>query len=280
MLDYDSMRSKVRKLVEKPDKDPSKLPRTEKEAEMVIQPLIIDLHNLSCSSPAKGVDFPSPPKVLENIRRKPIHQHQQRDLEEENATFPATTLRRSSSIYNTVNRVGSLVGNALARTSPTPTEHDEWALPPLSPPVRASGRETLSSLTFNLPPARKPVCSPTSPSEMKKLRLLNQSSPSRRPIRKPQAMVFPDTTSEKMRKPSLKTSIDTPRIQITTTPARTIKSTPFFHPSELEDIMQPLKREFVQRQADLCAQAKAAYEQLNQQLTDELPQLIDLRYVC
>jgi len=34
MLDYDAMRSKVKRLVEKPDKDPAKLPRTEKEAEM------------------------------------------------------------------------------------------------------------------------------------------------------------------------------------------------------------------------------------------------------
>jgi len=31
MLDYDSMRSKVKRLTEKPDKDPAKLPRTEKE---------------------------------------------------------------------------------------------------------------------------------------------------------------------------------------------------------------------------------------------------------
>ncbi|TKA25475.1 Protein hob3 [Friedmanniomyces endolithicus] len=34
LLDYDSVRARVRKLTEKPDKDPSKLPRTEKEAEM------------------------------------------------------------------------------------------------------------------------------------------------------------------------------------------------------------------------------------------------------
>jgi len=34
MLDYDSMRSKVKRLTEKPDKDPAKLPRTEKEQEM------------------------------------------------------------------------------------------------------------------------------------------------------------------------------------------------------------------------------------------------------
>lgn len=34
LLDYDSMRAKVAKLVEKPDKDPSKLPRAERDAEM------------------------------------------------------------------------------------------------------------------------------------------------------------------------------------------------------------------------------------------------------
>ena len=34
LLDFDSMRSKVKKLVEKPDKDVTKLPRAEREAEM------------------------------------------------------------------------------------------------------------------------------------------------------------------------------------------------------------------------------------------------------
>jgi hypothetical protein len=34
LLDYDAMRAKVRKLVEKPDKDATKLPRAEKEQEM------------------------------------------------------------------------------------------------------------------------------------------------------------------------------------------------------------------------------------------------------
>lgn len=37
LLDYDSMRSKVKRLVEKPDKDVTKLPRAEKEAEMAKQ---------------------------------------------------------------------------------------------------------------------------------------------------------------------------------------------------------------------------------------------------
>ncbi|EPS37630.1 hypothetical protein H072_8647 [Dactylellina haptotyla CBS 200.50] len=34
LIDYDAMRSKVKKLVEKPDNDPTKLPRAEKEASM------------------------------------------------------------------------------------------------------------------------------------------------------------------------------------------------------------------------------------------------------
>jgi len=34
MLDYDALRAKVKKLVEKPDKDATKLPRTEKEVAM------------------------------------------------------------------------------------------------------------------------------------------------------------------------------------------------------------------------------------------------------
>jgi len=58
------------------------------------------------------------------------------------------------------------------------------------------------------------------------------------------------------------------------------KRLPFFTlaPSELEDLMAPLATEFKQRQADMLMQAKAAYEQLNDQLTNELPQVIDLRY--
>jgi hypothetical protein len=58
------------------------------------------------------------------------------------------------------------------------------------------------------------------------------------------------------------------------------KSRPFFfQPSELEEIMAPVKADFMQKQADKLEQAKAAYEQLNEQLMSELPQLIDLRYV-
>lgn len=37
LLDYDHMRAKVKKLVEKPDKDATKLPRTERETELTKQ---------------------------------------------------------------------------------------------------------------------------------------------------------------------------------------------------------------------------------------------------
>ena len=37
MMDYDAMRAKVRKLTEKPDKDPNKLPRAEREEQMAKQ---------------------------------------------------------------------------------------------------------------------------------------------------------------------------------------------------------------------------------------------------
>jgi hypothetical protein len=41
--------------------------------------------------------------------------------------------------------------------------------------------------------------------------------------------------------------------------------------------MRPVREDFMEKQADGLLQAKAAYEQLNEQLTTELPQLIDLR---
>ena len=61
------------------------------------------------------------------------------------------------------------------------------------------------------------------------------------------------------------------------TSSRSTIPTPLMEPSELEELLQPFKEEFRQKQADSFAQAKASYEQLNEQLTSELPQLIDLR---
>lgn len=282
------MRSKVKKLTEKPDKDASKLPRTEKEAEMVIAPFLLQ----HLPSPIKEEDFlplSSPPKVLDGIRRKPVPGHVDLDAEEDAAirSVGADNLRRSSSLYRNVSRVSSLVGSALTRRSsngsPGGSPGDDILRPPPSPPVREISGSWQSG-GFNMPPVRKPVRSPGSPSVMKKRRnhsMKEQNSPTHRPAPR---MIISDTptcntpASEKYRAALKQDNIQlTPSISITR--AHNLKPTPFFHPSELEDIMAPLRKEFVLQQTDLCVQAKAAYEQLNQQLTDELPQLIDLRYV-
>ncbi|EMC96937.1 hypothetical protein BAUCODRAFT_87426 [Baudoinia panamericana UAMH 10762] len=149
MLDYDAMRSKVKRLVEKPDKDPAKLPRTEKETEMLAPP---------SHTPA----------------------------------FLST--------------------NSLPLR---PNRHDEDTTPPT-------------------PKRRKPSLS-HSPSMVADIFKLHKAS------------------------------------------RGGLARTPFFHPSELEQLMQPLRQAYVESQADELVQAKAAYEQLNEQLTNEIPQLIDLR---
>lgn len=234
MLDYDSVRSKVKKLTEKPDKDPGKLPRTEKEADMVIAPFLLFQ---DIPSPLKEEDllpFSSPPKVLDGIRRKPVWVDV--DAEEDAAirSVGANNLRRSSSLYRTASRVSSLVGNALARSPSSPISPSD------SP--KEDHATTRLAVQDNTPTRKSPA-------------------------------------SERYRASLRRDNINTtPSISITPAP-KALQSTPFFHPSELDDIMAPIKKEFVIQQADLCAQAKAAYEQLNQQLTDELPQLIDLRYV-
>lgn len=283
MLDYDSMRSKVKKLTEKPDKDPSKLPRTEKEADMVNTPLLFQ----DIPSPAKDVDFfpiSSPPKALDGLRRTPLLLDVDMDPDEDAAirSVGANNLRRSSSLYRNVSRVSSLVSSALSRSpsfgSPgSPT--DDMLRPPPSPPVGEISGSWQSS-GFNMPPVRKPVGSPRSPATLKKRRVASiPESPTHRPARliMPEVPTYATPQAESYRAALEQDNIlITPSISIT--PANVLKNTPFFHPSELEDIMAPLRKEFVLQQTDLCVQAKAAYEQLNQQLTDELPQLIDLRY--
>jgi hypothetical protein len=84
MLDYDSMRSKVKRLTEKPDKDPAKLPRTEKEQDMVsLSDFLrdgspsgssVNLRESSASLVSRDTNFdlaiPSPPKALNGIRQR------------------------------------------------------------------------------------------------------------------------------------------------------------------------------------------------------------------
>lgn len=226
MLDYDALRSKVRSLTEKPDKDPGKLPRTEKELEMVsIQHFLAtappspDPHHAATEntefleSLVEDLDLsmPSPPKAL-----------QRPDI---SSLKSATRPDRMSLI-----RTSSLVGRSMSLRS---------------------FRRASKDLTDG-------------PASLRSASVMATDGPD--PI---------DNTAETG--PPL-TALDT---SPTHKPSSRLASrpTPFFQPSELEDIMAPLREEFIQKQADDFAQAKAVYEQLNDQLTTELPQLIDLRHV-
>ena len=354
MLDYDSMRSKVKKLTEKPDKDPSKLPRTEKETEMVKK------HSLRLSRiddlVADSVDdddllFPSPPKVLNGIKRNqsPLD----RIRADEDAAMESVGLKRRSSLMDRMGRVGSLVGNAFGSSPgsglsaekpllapPSPSNMDSPTASSPSPSVRST-KPLWSSSYHESPSSNKlqtlkefldedPPESPESPTTRKaSLRL----SPSPRPTSQlfgggatfsafggvgmipptsphstydtknvslhpntPKRSVSVRTTPRSKKTPgssSPRFSVFSPRNsdipsitsslsgdkrnRETSTPSRTIGRTGLFHPSELEEIMAPLKQEFIEAKTDELKQAKVAYDQLNTQLTDELPQLIDLR---
>lgn len=319
MLDYDAMRSKVKRLVEKPDKDASKLPRAEKETEMVMDASPFSRTTTLFAKPtspfgADDLTFPSPPKALDGLKHKEKSDEIRAD---EDAALASIALRRSSSVMNRVSRVSSLVRNSIPNLSPIQTSPE---LPlsrlslhsPTSPSLRAQKSPSPArhsgyysdlpvlvetSTEARIPPTpsrtgndRKPQSAglgvndhsiarhasmPVRPSAGS---ARNSPSPGLHPSKR-----APDTFIARSRfspRPTLtsrttpasrKKSDDSERSSIR------VASTPFFTPSELEDLMHPLKQKFAEEQADLLEQAKAAYEQLNQQLTDELPQLIDLR---
>jgi hypothetical protein len=324
MLDYDAMRSKVKKLVEKPDKDPSKLPRAEKETEMVMtagESIRDSSIFYSPSSPpiintqAKDDPFArlvSPPKVLDRIRR--LHPRWSQIEAEENAAMRSVGLssvdcpgisRTASTRRRVSHRLSSLLGGTTPTRAPsdeisdeldflarirTPTSQQESSRPPRKATVER--KSPGSDETIRITPVRR------TPSNLhnKRLRQLMEDSPTRRAS-------MPHSTSMNIEAPHLSAIHpayrnntaptakfdNVPRMLFTSPPhdssspqrpastSHPFISTPFFHPSELEDIMAPLRREFLERKADLCMKAKAAYEQLNNQLTEELPQLIDLR---
>ncbi|KAK3117323.1 BAR adaptor protein Hob3 [Teratosphaeriaceae sp. CCFEE 6253] len=251
LLDYDAVRAKVRKLTEKPDKDPSKLPRTEKEAEMVsLTAFLRETSSASSSSlpptkvklvkppsPEKGglldVDLtvPSPPKqVLERMKR---------ELQQQEAEF----LRLHSGMTGLRGSPGCVSRVAGGRSSPRyRDESDGEPLLPQQSPTFASHGSTERAVEGQTGGRKGPVRGSST-----EARTLSRSKS--RP-RKPD----PESVQEAL-----------------------LQRTPFFHPSELEQLMQPLRQEYRQTKADECTQARVAYEQLNEQLSTELPQLIDLR---
>lgn len=268
MLDYDAMRSKAKKLTEKPDKDPTKLPRTEKETEMVSpDTLPYSNHIFSAQdstpcdvNPEPDLTVPSPPKALERPEIQKLRVGRRASvrvralspmdvLERTTSRFAAlkkaedsTSLQRSSSIDSTSNST-TLDGNRdfqLASDHNAPTAIRGWS----------RFRKNLSRTTSN-PTAVDPQPSFIIPHQ-------TQTDPKPLPL--------PTGTRTSTAQPGSISS--TGRMPL---------STPFFQPSELEEIMEPFKLEFIRKNADQLEQAKAAYEQLNEQLTTELPQLIDLR---
>ncbi|CAK1365749.1 unnamed protein product [Cercospora beticola] len=356
MLDYDAMRSKVKKLVEKPDKDPSKLPRTEKETEMVMS--AFDSVRGSRQFPddfaaSHDVMMSPPPQALDGLKHEKRVARIQAD---EEAALGSVGIRRRSSVMRRVSRASTLIKNtvldvafgspigdcppprqgpsdphfplrspAMNKTPPSTLRHSGHF--DTLPVVREASKEAFN-LSGQLTPTRHSRLSPnmqrvlaTTPKrhtsmplqssrESKALSPLqlftltrrdsfSSSAPSSKDTKRSSSISISsrkDTErsasaqsgrsvstcggSSESTRPLIsrakslghKTGDDTAKPKL-----RVSVPTPFFQPSELEDIMAPFRQKFAEEQADLMEQAKAAYEQLNQQLTDELPQLIDLR---
>jgi hypothetical protein len=279
MLDYDSMRSKVKRLTEKPDKDPAKLPRTEKEQDMVSlsdflradspsgSVMTVRESNASVLSVDANPDLgvPSPPKALNGIRQRLGLGVEEGELDTtgagagiEDEDLDLTPSRGRRTGRTLLARTGSVISSYSSIMSTDTAQQDE----------------TNDAFTAN--------------SEFKRPRLENRSLTS--------GASFATQDIQKSRSSSIYSGHSNSTLALTssardsnstygaTWPRNTrissAQSTPFLNPGELEDIMAPLKVEFMRKQADKLEQAKAAYDQLNEQLMSELPQLIDLRYVA
>ncbi|GAB7334744.1 hypothetical protein MBLNU13_g06676t1 [Cladosporium sp. NU13] len=306
MLDYDSMRSKVKRLTEKPDKDPAKLPRTEKEQDMVsifnllypdeISPtgsfLTIRGSNASALSVDNDTDLgvPSPPKALNGIRQRLGLGMDEDDLDAGSGTEDdallltptrgrrtgRTLLARTSSIirsYSTLLSPRRDLGFDENEDQDVPTTH--------SSPLRSSSEtRSFTSSALSTTEDQDVPSTQSSSARPKPDSFITSalSTTSVDDLRRTSSIYSAQSTSTLIAKSPVGDSASTrgctwPRQK--SIPSN--KSRPFFEPSELEEIMAPLKVEFMRKQADKLEQAKAAYEQLNEQLMSELPQLIDLR---
>lgn len=314
MLDYDSMRSKVKRLTEKPDKDPAKLPRTEKEQDMVsifnllypaeISPTGSFLAIRGSDASALSVDnttdlgVPSPPKALNGIRQR---LGLGLGLDEDELDVGSGT--EDDALLLTPIRGRRTGRTLLARTSSIISSYSALLSPQRDSPQRDSDFDedenrdvptTHSSPLRQSSEARSFTGSDLSTTEDQDVPS-TQSSPARP---KPDSFItsaLSTTSVDDLRRSSSIYSAQSTSTLIPRSPVGDSSSTrggtgprqksnpsnqsrPFFEPSELEEIMAPLKEEFMRKQADKLEQAKAAYEQLNEQLMSELPQLIDLRY--
>ena len=280
LLDYDAMRAKVKKLTEKPDKDPGKLPRTEKETEMVSMKDFLNesssfLTVVNTTNPSAGafeydleadlmrdLEVPSPPKALQ----RPEIQKLKRAEKSERVS--SMEFCRSPNMMSRVvkvksPRLGSEPNEAILQRSTSAMirstvdssvassrESDEICSSTVNLLQHAQGIAISPSRAFSMPAS--PTSSSISTATSGQANSRHSSKPTNR-------------------------SVGASRSGSGLGRSPFYLPTPFFQPSELEEIMQPLRAEFMKREADMLSQAKAAYEQLNEQLTTELPQLIDLR---
>jgi hypothetical protein len=285
MLDYDSMRSKVKRLTEKPDKDPAKLPRTEKEQDMVsLSDFLRDdspsgsimtmrERNTSILSVDTNPDLgvPSPPKALNGIRQRLGLSVEEDDLDTaagagtEDEDLDLTPSRGRRTGRTLLARTGSVISSYSSimskqqgsdeseGTLQQDENHDVFAVHQEVERPRMETRSLTSGASFATPDIQKSRSSSIYSGHSNSTLVTVSST---RGSNSTYGATWPRNT----------------RVSST-------QNTLFFNPSELEDIMAPLKVEFMRKQADKLEQAKAAYDQLNEQLMSELPQLIDLRYV-
>ena len=343
MLDYDSMRSKVRRLTEKPDKDASKLPRAEKEADMVSLTNSLDEHR----SPSPHASLAPSTKarmekraLLERSRTGlfELEREAEKDLvmPVPSGMFPRLDIektredgrpRRSSS-------GGSGWGsNLLARFAEMPSPIPETAIDHstscedfkkardevehtripqgdssksnagASVDHKASSHQRSDSMRSSITLAPS-ITSSDSDANLAAFPAFNDADASSTDNLLPRSRTFSGTSSGRTARhvspPPLSNSskrhlipsqntIETPYGTLTINPllqsnpslptlhSRTHASSPFLNPSDLEELMLPVKRAFLQQRTNELKQAKAAYEQLNEQLSTELPQIIDLR---
>lgn len=299
MLDYDAMRGKVKRLTEKPDKDPAKLPRTEKEQDMVsLSDFLRDSppsgttslqHKRESSWSAFGIntnlDFalPSPPKALNGIRQRlglapDYGDDDVTGITNENAELVSFPSRGRRSRMSILGRTSSIISNYSTLLSPkldSGTEEKGWQ--------RAEKRQSISSTLK----ARSIAPEPETPTPKRSISFAKRDQRVYRSssiyskgdqMVSRSSSIYSTRTAASNMAPSTRDSASTrggtwPRNRRLSS----LHRTPFFEPSELEEIMEPLREDFVRRQADDLQQAKVAYDQLNDQLMSELPQLIDLR---
>jgi hypothetical protein len=380
MLDYDSMRSKVKRLTEKPDKDPAKLPRTEKEQDMVS--LSRFLHNLDDISPTGSfvtiresnasllsvdtvtdLGVPSPPKALNGIRhRLGLGMDEDEDLdtgdyieddldteagdeddldtgddtEYEDEALLETPTRGRRTTRTLLGRTASIISSYSTLISPrrdsdfeddedevVDENEDEGVSTTHSSPLRSthetrylsniqgdedegfwttpsktlrSDHETRSPSDLQADEEEGVSTAHSSPSHSIHQSLSDLPGDEDEGVSIQETRSLSDLHGDDLRHisnvfstQSTSTLISRPTVGDSASTRggtwprqKSIPNThsrPFFEPSELEEIMAPVKEQFMQKQADKLEQAKAAYEQLNEQLMSELPQLIDLRYV-